>query len=152
MSTRKQGDAVVSINAESIQQQESLKLSDSVMSMKFMKSRQSIGINKESIVKSDSISTVSIDLDDLELPGRRSFGGFNKYVEKYYQMKLDELKLNSIMSNSSVKGGGVSDEEMLERYENLVGLPRGPKQSKKQKPEEILPSNKYKRKLDTTNG
>ena len=60
------------------------------------------------------------------LPGRRSFGGFNKSVEKYYHEVFDEQRLQKL--GDKAKNNTISDEEMLKRYENLIGLPRGPNQ------------------------
>jgi hypothetical protein len=73
-------------------------------------------------------------------PGRRSFGGFNKSVENYYQLALGELRHNKYNQKSTKNQ--VSDEEMVMRYENLIGLPRGPNQSRK------LGNLKYNRELN----
>jgi hypothetical protein len=62
-----------------------------------------------------------------QYPGRRSFGGFNKAVERNYQEVLDEIKYNNLAQRRSKYD--INDEEMVERYKNLVGLPRGPNQS-----------------------
>jgi len=63
------------------------------------------------------------------LPGRRSFNGCNKAVERHYEQVLDDL--NYKRKASIVKSDTISDEEMLKRYESLIGLPRGPNQGKK---------------------
>jgi M-phase phosphoprotein 6 len=64
------------------------------------------------------------------LPGRRSFGGFNKAVERYYEQIMDEKRFNRAAEKANKNS--VSDEEMLARYESLIGLPRGPNQGAKQ--------------------
>ncbi len=57
------------------------------------------------------------------LPGRRSFGGFNVVVERWYASVMDtrhhEAKYGS-------KDSSADDEEMLRKYEKLASLPRGP--------------------------
>jgi M-phase phosphoprotein 6 len=72
------------------------------------------------------------ETDDLmaALPGRRSFGGFNKAVERHYEQIMDEKRLNRAAERANKNA--VSDEEMLARYESLIGLPRGPNQGVKQ--------------------
>ena len=67
------------------------------------------------------------------LPGRRSFGGFNKAMERHYSEVMDEKRFNAAASSSSGGANAVSDQEMLARYQNLVGLPRGPNQGMKPK-------------------
>lgn len=60
------------------------------------------------------------------LPGRRSFGGFNPIMEKYYAAAL------GLAGPTSQPTSGLPSEttgrEMAEHYESLVGLPRGPNQ------------------------
>jgi hypothetical protein len=130
-------------------------LSKSVMGMKFMKKKEeSIRIEQEEKIKFDKISNINwiademtpeteMDIDDSELtcikddadnfsalPGRRSFGGFNKAVEKHYQQMVDHKRFQISAQADDAKV--VTDEEMLLRYENLVGLPRGPSQGLRQ--------------------
>ena len=59
------------------------------------------------------------------LPGRRSFCGFNKVVEKQYAAAV-ELKKGDRQVKS--KCDTIDDEEMGDRFAELVGLPRGPNQ------------------------
>ena len=83
---------------------------------------------------SSSSSSFTIETTDLysTLPGRRSFGGFNKVVERNYNEVLD---LSADKSKREQQGGaGKSDEEILRQVQGLVGLPRGPGQGKKPRP------------------
>lgn len=65
----------------------------------------------------------TIETTDLlsSLPGRRSFNGFNKCVERAYAECMDAKRYERAVSKS--ERYGVSDEEMLARYESLIGLP-----------------------------
>lgn len=108
--------------------------------MKFMKQKESTTEKKEE--KKDVIainngqssgeglvcSTEHFDFV-AALPGRRSFNGCNKAVERHYEQVLDDL--NYKRKTSVVKTDTISDEEMIKRYESLIGLPRGPNQGKK---------------------
>ena len=76
------------------------------------------------------------------LPGRRSFGGANKAVERNYEQMMDEKRFDKASERASKNS--VSDTEMLARYENLIGLPRGPSQGARPKQE------KYVRKKDVS--
>ncbi len=130
-------------------------LSSSVMRMKFMKRKedtpnQSADTESSAVkrrrsggggcdpIKSGNHATTrrlvcSREEDDprtVEVPGRRSFGGFNKSVERHYQSVLDEMNFDKMAKK--VENKTISDEEMLSRYENLIGLPRGPNQGRKQ--------------------
>lgn len=80
--------------------------------------------------KSNLITSVIVEHKNIyaALPGRRSFGGFNKNVEREYERQIDEEKFDKAMEKA--KKNTVSDEEMLSRYQNLIGLPRGPNQGK----------------------
>jgi hypothetical protein len=119
-------------------------LSKGVMGMKFMK-------EKEKYTEKSSYLNFSKQLDSLEvprqatdalecsedsfdfiatLPGRRSFNGCNKAVERYYEQRLDDLKFRK-KADSVTHTETVSDQEMIKRYENLIGLPRGPSQGKR---------------------
>ena len=82
---------------------------------------------------SDHMQDSSID-DNLVkyFPGRRSFGGFNKVVERQFQQYLDDLKYRGKERERATDTTNVDDEEMIKRYSNLIGLPRGPNQGRKQ--------------------
>lgn len=58
------------------------------------------------------------------LPGRRSFGGFNAIVEKYYANAVGLSAPGELASTAAE----TSEKDMTEHYESLVGLPRGPNQ------------------------
>jgi len=67
------------------------------------------------------------------LPGRRSFGGFNKVIEKWHSSVMDTRRQEARYEDKDKGGGGsasgsamLEDEDMLKKYENLVSLPRGP--------------------------
>lgn len=136
------------------------KLSKGVLGMKFMKQKEeSLGTsgkasgnksmeNFES--KNGKLVCISEHFDfTAEFPGRRSFNGCNKAVERYYEQKLDDL--NYRKRSEQTKSDTITDEEMLNRYETLVGLPRGPNQGKR--PEAKKNTDKYdqqkKRSLDS---
>ena len=98
----------------------------------------SSGISNSSSSNSSSSSASSSGRFEREegdmmsaLPGRRSFGGFNKAIERHYSEIMDEKRFN--VASSSSAPGAISDQEMLDRYQNLVGLPRGPNQGMKPK-------------------
>ena len=55
------------------------------------------------------------------LPGRRSFRGFNPIVERHYNTVMNNQRYDSKLAT-------ISDEDMVQRYDELVGLPRGPNQ------------------------
>jgi len=116
------------------------KLSKGVLSMKFMKQKESVNdkkVEKEDLVikksgesSSDGLVCSTEHFDFVAaLPGRRSFNGCNKAVERHYEQVLDDL--NYKRKTTSVKTDTISDEEMIKRYESLIGLPRGPNQGKK---------------------
>lgn len=71
----------------------------------------------------------------LNSAGRRSFGGFNKAVERNYEQMIDEKRFDRASERASKNT--VSDAEMLARYENLIGLPRGPSQGVRSKKEKV---------------
>lgn len=132
-----------------------LGLSKSVMSMKFMKRKadeNSIENEEKNrkmkvteLMWSESRQQSHLQTEKSELicekdesdvlslfPGRRSFGGFNKAVERYFQKYLDDQKLDRIVTTKTVSSKyDVDDKEMLERYDQLIGLPRGPNQGKR---------------------
>lgn len=129
-------------------------LSKSVMSMKFMKRKaDDDGAQQEEVARKKLVTEMiwssrmdqnkslasaespklvcEIDFSDSlsTYPGRRSFGGFNKAVEQQYNKYLDSLKFDKLASKAS-SSFDVDDEEMLERYQTLIGLPRGPNQGR----------------------
>ena len=70
--------------------------------------------------------SINTPLPDAEvniasLPGRRSFRGFNPAVERHYNTVMNNQRYDS-------KLAVISDEDMVQRYDELVGLPRGPNQ------------------------
>jgi hypothetical protein len=151
---------VLNVNekADSNREKVGVQLSSAVMSMKFMKRKDESELHraaereKLSQIKDNKYLT-NEDFEDntndniaggknnfkvsycaadasLYLPGRRSFGGFNKAVEKHYQsVVLDDLNT----SRRKNDGVTITDEEMLHRYEKLIGLPRGPNQGQASK-------------------
>lgn len=62
---------------------------------------------------------------DQTFPGRRSYGGFNKAVELNYQNYLDEKRYNKLTKS---KAWSIDENEVIERCEQLISLPRGPNQ------------------------
>lgn len=81
-------------------------------------------ISSEPLVCTEEVS----DTFHNSLPGRRSFGGFHSFIEQSYREQLDSTRLDGKISKKKVDDTAVSDEEMLSRYDNLIGLPRGPNQ------------------------
>ena len=60
--------------------------------------------------------------DELALiPGRRSFGGKNPHVERQFEEYLGV---------SSTKRRVIDENAILEQYEELIALPRGPDQGR----------------------
>jgi len=132
------------------------KLSKSVLGMKFMKTKVEVSTNqdlnaikasldwkkkqKEDDQKSTDVSSsssthsheikLSCTTDDFNfnavLPGRRSFNGCNKAMERHYQMQLEQLKFQTNIESNVATTSSNMDEEMIKKYEKLVGLPRGP--------------------------
>lgn len=90
-----------------------------------------IGIDNDG--NSDCINgmIVSTETDDAFalLPGRRSFGGCNKIVEVMYQDILNSRRYDEAVKKANKNT--ISDEEMLIRYQNLIGLPGRKLQEKK---------------------
>jgi hypothetical protein len=130
-------------------------LSKGVLGMKFMKKKEDDAATKPVSASKDDAGTESIaaTVDPTAqtfvdpyaaLPGRRSFNGCNKAVERYYESKLEDLNYKK-RAPSNTGALTVSDEDILKRYENLVGLPRGPNQG--QRPVEHQSKNKPKRGL-----
>lgn len=129
------------------------KLSKGVMGMKFMKQKETTGDTQ--IIKSTALENFERSTNSkLEcftehfdfvaaLPGRRSFNGCNKAVERHYEQVLDDLKYKRKIT--ATKSDTISDEDMLKRYESLIGLPRGPSQGKR-------PDNRSINKAEIGNG
>jgi hypothetical protein len=87
--------------------------------------------NDMTVANGDRLICTRDDSDLLSaLPGRRSFGGFNKPIERHYEQIMDERRFEKALEKS--KKNAVSDEEMVARYETLIGLPRGPNQGQRQ--------------------
>lgn len=130
-------------------------LSKSVMGMKFMKQvdisqissdasvlKASLDWNIENKNKIEELNVCNSDLtscinEDFNfssaLPGRRSFNGCNKAIERHYDNQLDDLKY---YNNNKIKVKVMEDktnmtEDMIKMYEGLVGLPRGPNQGQR---------------------
>lgn len=66
----------------------------------------------------------TVETTDLysALPGRRSFGGFNKVIERNYAILMDQQSGDIVPTPD--------EEQILRQYESLVSLPRGPGQGK----------------------
>ena len=61
------------------------------------------------------------------LPGRRSFGGFNKPIERNYDMILNKHKADKRygrLGQEENDNGDADDEEMLKHFKNLRGKKR----------------------------
>ena len=86
--------------------------------------------------KLGNVEIVPMEEDEVDiyaqLPGRRSFNGCNKAMERHYQQIIDDkyLSKQQLAANNS-STAMITDEEMADRYEELVGLPRGPSQGKR---------------------
>jgi hypothetical protein len=83
--------------------------------------------NELSTSSSDDKIVCTVEAEDLyaSLPGRRSFRGFNTVVERFYQNSMDTQKFG--LEKDSIGDDNISNEEMLSRYTNLIGLPEGRK-------------------------
>ena len=136
-----------------------LSLSKSVMGMKFMKrSAETDQNDKEERVKRmhviesswqpDKGKGESLGADALYrfeehdavavMPGRISFGGFNKNVERHYEQAMAAHRYKQKVARGDV----ITDEEFVSRYTNLIGLPgrlstqqQAPESGKKEKRE-----------------
>lgn len=152
--TPKKNGKIVEFKSASQKSGEKVVLSKSVMSMKFMKRKEEAVVQEKAEqlkyeqisdsnwIAEDNSTTMDVDaVDDgplqcikdnantfSALPGRRSFGGFNKAVEKHYQQVIDHKRFQRTVLPESM----VDEEEMLQRYDNLVSLPRGPNQGLRQ--------------------
>lgn len=73
----------------------------------------------------------TVEMVDLysALPGRRSFGGFNKIVERNYAKLMDLAPADDGLAATA------DEEKILQQYEQMVSLPRGPNQGKAKKRE-----------------
>lgn len=127
--------------------------------MKFMKKKdqeEPDKVSEKANAESAAPRPQQVVQHDLQqLPGRRSFNGCNKAVERYYESKMEDLKYNWKKAASSSSSTSATDEEILKRCENLIGLPRGPNQGLRPPPkphtnEEVQYSSKnkvYKREI-----
>lgn len=114
-------------------------LSKSVLSMKFMSKK----VTEDTETVSDLANAIynplrrenldenknirwERDTSQITFPGRRSFGGCNKFVERNYAKVLED-QYNIKLSEREDKAT-ISEEEMIKRYDELVSLPRGPNQ------------------------
>jgi hypothetical protein len=85
--------------------------------------------------KDSSLVDCSREVNDLysTLPGRRSFNGANKAVEKHYQQIINTRFYEAY--SKKIKEGGVdvdnSTADVEIDYEKLISLPRGPSQGKR---------------------
>jgi hypothetical protein len=52
------------------------------------------------------------------LPGRRSYGGFNKVIERHYEYIMNEQRYERQVAKANKNT--ISDEEMAKRYSNLI--------------------------------
>lgn len=150
---------VISNNTISKPPGDKIVLSKSVMSMKFMKKKEEAVINEaaeqlkfEQINNSSNWVSNAMDVEEDDgplccikdtsdtfsaLPGRRSFGGFNKAVEKNYQQVIDRKRFQK---EAQPEVALENEEEMLLKYDSLVSLPRGPNQGVRQ---EVKASTKF---------
>ena len=137
------------------------RLSDNVMSMKFMKRSLERGAkdeggdedhdtNKRYRLIDESLST-SVGAESLRFkdtksptiayPGRRSFGGFNKVVERQYASILEGQRLDyKYNQKTSTDESDIDDDELIRRYAamrqiKLDSNASGKKKKKKKKTE-----------------
>lgn len=118
-----------------------LVLSASVKSMKFMQRNDAIDAADTTSQLKNPTSSVLVESSFASkqwervvvstlFPGRRSFGGCNKFVERQYDKTLEEL-FNIKKPSRAISQQQESDEVILKEYETLISLPRGPNQGKK---------------------
>lgn len=138
-------------------------LSKAVLGMKFMKKKDESSTKVEPVVTDKNVTKDTSSTGPAsggstfkdpyaELPGRRSFNGCNKAVERYYESRLEDLNYKT-KSSTSTKELTVSDEDILKRCADLVGLPRGPNQGQRpQKPDQQYKGHNkvYKRDLESS--
>ena len=147
-------------------------LSKGVLSMKFMKQKEVEATKKQEQAentKKQEIETPSTHETGVAtvvnsenwsyfatLPGRRSFNGCNKAVERYYENRMEELNYKK-KKEKTTNIETISDEDMIKKYENLIGLPRGPNQGQRPAPKpSVVNQNQpksmnktYKREIDS---
>ena len=84
-------------------------------------------VGQDDSMTSDDKIVCTVEKEDLygALPGRRSFGGFNNVVERFYQNSMDTQKFG--LSSEGIEDDNISNEEMMSRYNDLIGLPTGQK-------------------------
>lgn len=113
-----------------------LSLSDNVMGMKFMKrgaeeereekewkEREDASKRRRLIEEEESRAGTKLEIEFTlseatsisSYPGRRSFGGFNKIVERQYSSILEGKRLDHKYRNRSAEDD-VDDDELIERY------------------------------------
>lgn len=91
----------------------------------------------KTVTNEQDILYVEETIDTLsEFPGRRSFNNFNNSVNKYYLNKIEELNIDKKLTPSSSSSQKerktlISDDDLIQKYDELIGLPRGPNQSRK---------------------
>ena len=131
------------------------RLSDNVMSMKFMKrsveeeepetkdEEDDEDANKRRRLSGGSVGS-NVDGTMLEFtlsghstvayPGRRSFGGFNKVVERQYGNILEGQRLDyKYQKKNDDEDGDVNDDELIRRYAAMRKINLGGSSSKKNK-------------------
>ena len=88
------------------------------------------GDNKVSATAELVCTEEETDVYHSSLPGRRSFGGFHPFLEQHYREALASSRLDDKLLGKSkdAESSIINDEEMLARYDTLIGLPRGPNQ------------------------
>nr|CCA22537.1 conserved hypothetical protein [Albugo laibachii Nc14] len=94
-------------------------------------------VDAPSLKKNDSSFLCDIDVPDPSLPkifGRRSFGGFNKYIEDEYRISLKRIKCQ-YTEDIVPQGDEISSTEMTSRMIKYTGLRKkqshAPKRQKK---------------------
>ena len=70
-------------------------------------------VGKKLIVTVESISLYSA------LPGRRSFRGANKIIERQYDATLESHRIDKKYGNTSTSAEDLDDEELLKRYASI---------------------------------
>ncbi|CCI46033.1 unnamed protein product [Albugo candida] len=126
-------------------------LSQKTLAMKFMQRKSTESRKKKSerdildpwhveapaLKKDDSSFICEIDVPDPSLPntfGRRSFGGFNKYIEDEYRISLKRIKCQYI-EDTVAQEDEITSTEMTSRMIKYTGLRKkqghAPKRQKK---------------------
>ena len=110
-------------------------LSKSVMGMKFMKRKLDVSkdedVNKRRVTdnsnndNNNKTSKNIIYTNDnnilSSLPGRRSYGGYNKVIERHYEYVMNEMRYEK--TAAKVNKNTINDEEMAKRYTDLIKGP-----------------------------